>query len=149
MPCIVSRARASCLTADGPAIFFPFPPSPAQVRSIYWSPDDTKLVSAGMDGAVYEWTMKDCKREKEHVLKGCNYTCVVSTPDDHSVFAVGSDKKLKEFEDQAGSAQISKEFDTAPTVLTQICLPNGGRTLFAASEAGTVRRNDLRPQRLV
>mmetsp|Transcript_31019 Transcript_31019/g.42984 ORF Transcript_31019/g.42984 Transcript_31019/m.42984 type:complete len:1197 (+) Transcript_31019:119-3709(+) len=105
-----------------------------KVRSIYWAPDDTKLVSAGMDGAVYEWKLKDFKRDKENVLKGCNYTCVVSTPDDHSIFAVGSDKKLKEFED----AQVSKEFDTA-TVLTQICLPLSGRTLFAASEAGTVR----------
>lgn len=105
-----------------------------KVRSLYWSPDDTKLVSAGMDGAVYEWKLKDFKREKENVLKGCNYTCVLSTPDDRSIFAVGSDKKLKEFED----AQISKEFDTG-TVLTQICLPMSGRMLFAASETGTVR----------
>ena len=34
-----------------------------------WSPDDTKLVSGGMDGAVYEWRIKDLKREKENVLK--------------------------------------------------------------------------------
>ena len=40
-----------------------------KVRSIVWSPDDTKLVSGGMDGAVYEWRIKDLKREKENVLK--------------------------------------------------------------------------------
>ena len=40
-----------------------------KVRSIVWSPDDTKLVSGGMDGAVYEWRVKDLKREKENVLK--------------------------------------------------------------------------------
>eukprot|EP00854_Cymbomonas_tetramitiformis_P012413 gene12413-14666_t len=40
-----------------------------KVRSLFWSPDDTKLVSAGMDGAVYEWKLKDFKREKENVLK--------------------------------------------------------------------------------
>lgn len=34
-----------------------------------WSTDDSKLISAGMDGAVYEWRLKDLKREKEHVLK--------------------------------------------------------------------------------
>lgn len=34
-----------------------------------WLPDDTKLVSAGVDGAVYEWRLKDFKRSKENVLK--------------------------------------------------------------------------------
>jgi hypothetical protein len=75
-----------------------------------------------MDGAVYEWTLKDFKRDKENVLKGCSYNCVVATNDHHQTFAVGSDRKLKEFED----AQVSKEFDTG-AVLTQICLPASGR----------------------
>jgi WD40 repeat protein len=26
-----------------------------KVRSVHWSSDDTKIVSAGLDGAVYEW----------------------------------------------------------------------------------------------
>ena len=105
-----------------------------KVRSLHWVPDDSKLVSAGMDGAVYEWKLKDFKREKENVLKGCNYTCVVSTPDARSIFAVGSDRKLKEFDD----VQVSKEFDTG-VVLTQVALPNNARTLFTASETGAVR----------
>jgi len=29
-----------------------------KVRSVYWSSDDTKIVSAGLDGAVYEWKLK-------------------------------------------------------------------------------------------
>jgi len=106
-----------------------------KVRSVYWTPDDAKIVSAGMDGAVYEWKMKDFKREKENVLKGCNYTCVISTPDSRSIFAVGSDRKLKEFDE---TNQISKEYDTG-VVLTQAVLPQSSRTLFAASETGTVR----------
>ena len=40
-----------------------------KVRSLAWLPDDTKLVSAGVDGAVYEWRLKDFKRTKENVLK--------------------------------------------------------------------------------
>lgn len=30
-----------------------------KVRSIYWTPDDSGLVSSGMDGAVYEWELKE------------------------------------------------------------------------------------------
>ena len=41
-----------------------------KVKSVCWSADDSRIVTAGMDGAVYEWCMKEFKREKEHVLKG-------------------------------------------------------------------------------
>ena len=59
------------------------------MRSVHWSPDDAHIVSAGMDGAVYEWRLKDFKREKENVLKGCNYTSVLSTPDCKTLYAAG------------------------------------------------------------
>lgn len=78
-----------------------------------------------MDGAVYEWRVSDFKREKENVLKGCNYTSVLSTPDSKTIYAVGSDMKLKEMEDTQGSGtQITKEID-AGAVITQIALPAG------------------------
>ena len=59
------------------------------MRSVHWSPDDAHIVSAGRDGAVYEWRLKDFKREKENVLKGCNYTSVLSTPDCKTLYAAG------------------------------------------------------------
>lgn len=66
-----------------------------------------------MDGAVYEWRLSDFKRSKENVLKGCNYTCAVCTPDCRTLYAVGSDKKLKEMEDTpASGTQVVKEIDT-------------------------------------
>lgn len=110
-----------------------------KVKSIFWSPDDSKLVSAGVDGAVYEWRLKDFKREKEHVLKGCNYSSVVSTPDCKTIYATGTDRKIKEFEDSQNSGtQLTKEIDTN-TNLTQIGLLAAAKVMFAASEAGGVR----------
>ena len=67
-----------------------------QVRSIAWSPDDSRLVSCSMDGAVYEWNVLTGKREKECVLKNCSYTSVALSPDMRSTYAVGSDRTLKE-----------------------------------------------------
>jgi WD40 repeat protein len=84
-----------------------------KVRSIHWSSDDSKLVSAGVDGAVYDWGLKDLalassgvpgagpgpnnsfKREGENILKSCSYTNAVATPDGKAIYAVGSDKTLK------------------------------------------------------
>lgn len=41
----------------------------AKIRSLWWSPDDSRLLSAGADGAVYEWAVRDMRRDKEHVIK--------------------------------------------------------------------------------
>lgn len=107
-----------------------------KVRSVSWSADDAKIVSAGTDGAVYEWKLSDFQREKENVIKGCTYNCVVAAPDDERFFAVGSDGTLREFDE---TSQIAREFDTG-LKLTQIALPSKNpKMLFAASESGTVR----------
>ncbi len=59
------------------------------------------------------------------VHQGCNYGCVAATPDGKELFAVGSDKKLKQFEDSEGAGtQMVKEIDTK-VLVTQICLPAG------------------------
>lgn len=111
----------------------------SKVRALCWAPDDTRLISAGVDGAVYEWRLSDLKRAKENVLKGCVYTSVACTPDCRSLFAAGTDNKLKELEDTAASGtQVVREVDTG-VALTQLALPTGGRMLFAATDTGCVR----------
>ena len=69
------------------------------MKSVVWSADDSKLVSCGMDGAVYEWDTFTGKRISESVWKSCSYTGVTITPDGKATFAVGSDKTLKEIAD--------------------------------------------------
>ena len=68
-------------------------------RSVVWSADDSKIVSCGQDGAVYEWNSATGKRDGESVIKSCSYTSVAITPDGKNTFAVGSDKTLKEVVD--------------------------------------------------
>ena len=72
-----------------------------------WSQDDSKIISCGMDGAVYEWNVTSYKREGESVLKSCSYTSVAVSPDSRTTFAVGSDRTLKEICD----SQVNKELN--------------------------------------
>ena len=67
-----------------------------RVKSIVWFADDSKIVSCGMDGAIYEWDPYTGKRTGDCVLKSCSYTGVATSPDGKTTFAVGSDKTLKE-----------------------------------------------------
>ena len=105
-----------------------------KVGSLHWSADDTKLISAGMDGAIYEWTIVDFKRQKENVLKSCAYSSITATSDVHSVIAVGSDDKLKQLDD----CQVTKDIET-DVRLTKVALLSSTHALFAATSIGTIR----------
>ncbi|CAK4985833.1 unnamed protein product [Aphanomyces euteiches] len=111
-----------------------------KVRSIYWNYDDSGLISAGMDGAVYQWDLDEAKRDGEFVQKGVPYFSAVCNREGTSVFAVGADKMLKEIEFPAST--LSKEFAVDVT-LGQIVLSNSQRMLFVgateAEKLGTVR----------
>ncbi|KAM9427004.1 cilia- and flagella-associated protein 57-like [Salvelinus alpinus] len=106
-----------------------------KVRAIVWSTDDSRLVSCGMDGAVYEWNTLNSKRESESVLKSCSYTGVTISPDAKTIFAVGTDCTLKEIQD----CQILREVAADDVVYTTIAMSRSGRMLFAGTSIGTVR----------
>ena len=48
---------------------------------------------------MYEWDTISGKRSGEYVLKNCSYTSVGMSPDAKNLYAVGSDRKLKEISD--------------------------------------------------
>lgn len=73
----------------------------AKVRALAFTPDDGALVSAGVDGAVYEWDLKGGKRTGEHVLKSCAYNACAATEDARVVYAAGSDRKLREIKGES------------------------------------------------
>ncbi|DAZ95763.1 TPA: hypothetical protein N0F65_010265 [Lagenidium giganteum] len=100
-----------------------------KVRCLYWNADDSGLISAGMDGAVYQWDLDEAKREAEFVQKGIPYYSALCNREGTAIYAVGSDKMLKEIE--FPSSQLTKEF-ICETVLGQIVLSNSQRMLFGA-----------------
>jgi len=85
-----------------------------KVRSVVWSADDTRMVTCGADGAVYEWDVLTGRRLAENVLKACSYTGVALSPDAKTTFAVGTDRTLKEITDsQVGLMTFASPIRTA------------------------------------
>eukprot|EP00753_Platysulcus_tardus_P007913 PLAT15528.6.p1 GENE.PLAT15528.6~~PLAT15528.6.p1 ORF type:complete len:1283 (+),score=804.90 PLAT15528.6:80-3928(+) len=101
-----------------------------KVRSLYWSADDRSIISAGDDGSVYQWILKEAKRDGEFVQKGINFNCAICNADGTAVFAVGSDTMLKEIEFPIG--QVTKEFE-AFAELGQLVLAGSQRVMFAGT----------------
>ncbi|MBN3302205.1 CFA57 protein, partial [Amia calva] len=106
-----------------------------KVRAVAWSEDDSRLVSCGMDGAVYEWNTLTSKRESESVLKSCSYTGVTLSPDAKTVFAVGTDCTLKEITD----SQILREVQSDGVPYINLVMSRSGRMLFTGTSIGTIR----------
>ncbi|XP_023077327.1 cilia- and flagella-associated protein 57 isoform X1 [Piliocolobus tephrosceles] len=106
-----------------------------KIRSIVWNADDSKLISGGTDGAVYEWNLATGKRETECVLKSCSYNCVTVSPDAKIIFAVGSDHTLKEIADSS----ILREISAFDVTYTTIVISHSGRMMFVGTSVGTIR----------
>ncbi|XP_032157654.1 cilia- and flagella-associated protein 57 isoform X1 [Mustela erminea] len=106
-----------------------------KVRSIVWNADDSKLISCGTDGAVYEWNLSSGKRETECVLKSCSYNCVTVSPDSKIIFAVGSDQTLKEIADSS----VLREISAIDVIYTAIVISHSGRMMFVGTSVGTIR----------
>ncbi|XP_035517008.1 cilia- and flagella-associated protein 57 [Morone saxatilis] len=106
-----------------------------KVRGIEWSLDDSRLVSCGMDGAVYEWNTQTGKRESESVLKSCSYTGVAFSSDCKTILAVGTDLTLKEIQD----CQVLKEVPADEVAHAAVALPHSGRVVFTGTSSGTIR----------
>ncbi|TYZ58912.1 hypothetical protein PybrP1_009516 [[Pythium] brassicae (nom. inval.)] len=101
-----------------------------KVRSLFWNADDSGLVSAGMDGAVYQWELDEAKREAEFVQKGVPYFSALCNREGTALFAAGGDRLLKEIE--LPSSQLAKEF-VCDRVLGQLALAGSQRVLFGAT----------------
>lgn len=65
------------------------------ILSLSWCFDDFHLVSAGVDGAIYEWDINTGKRTNEVVQKGIQYRGVV-TMQNNNMFAITNSGVLRE-----------------------------------------------------
>uniref|UniRef100_A0A3Q4HXN8 Cilia and flagella associated protein 57 n=1 Tax=Neolamprologus brichardi TaxID=32507 RepID=A0A3Q4HXN8_NEOBR len=106
-----------------------------KVCRIEWSLDDSRVVSCGVDGAVYEWNTQSGKRESECVLKSCSYTGVAFSSDCKTILAVGTDLTLKEIQD----CQVLREVPADETAHTALAVSHSGRVVFTGTSSGTVR----------
>ena len=98
--------------------------------------------SSGQDGAIYLWDVDSSRRIAEFLKKGVMYTSVVhskssgsSASNSSSVFAVGSDRVLKEL--SGGDLSWIKDIDADGFMLNQLAIAPSKKALLAStSEPG-------------
>jgi len=107
----------------------------ALVKSVCWSQDDFKMVSAGIDGAVYEWSLQGFARTEENVTRNVHYSCVVYNQAGNAAIGCGDDHKITEFIKSAPSREVK----TQGIRVTQLLLSNNDKILFAGTTDGAVQ----------
>lgn len=122
----------------------------ARVRCLYWSKDDTTLVSCGADGMICVFTVGfngEMNKLTSSYSKLINFTCATLTNDNKMIFAVGhstqlgsSERFLKEVSVD-GTSENRKDMGIN---LSQIAFPTSNKLLFAGiadpeHSAGAVR----------
>ena len=65
----------------------------AKVKCIWWTPDDSSIITAGMDGCLYEWKLKENK-EVRILKQECMLTNVVQGSDG-TLYTSVEDGRLK------------------------------------------------------
>lgn len=107
-----------------------------KIKRITWTLDDYKVITAGADGAIYEWDVQSSKRTADIVERGIQLVSVVVSPDNKTHFAVNANKFIKEI--QIYEAVVLKELELGLTP-TCIALSRSGKILLAGFNDGTVR----------
>jgi cilia- and flagella-associated protein 57 len=60
-----------------------------KVLSLHWAHNDATLLSAGLDGSIYEWDLSEGKRSREFISKGVRWSSISASKDGTLVYAAG------------------------------------------------------------
>ncbi|XP_047106932.1 cilia- and flagella-associated protein 57-like [Schistocerca piceifrons] len=104
-----------------------------KIRSLAWIESDDKLVSCGTEGAVYEWYIPSTRRVGETIIKSCVFSGITVFSYGGSLFAVGSDGKLREISD----SEVINEVDICEQ-LDCITITHDNSVLFISTSSGTI-----------
>ncbi|TPP41044.1 WD domain, G-beta repeat family protein [Leishmania donovani] len=108
----------------------------SKVRSLsFVPPDDTRLISSGADGAVFEFSLCDFHKVRDNVTKAVTYHCAAA--DVHTVWAAGNDRKMRQMDRSTMLQTI--EYNLPGASMRCMLVSQSLKLLFGGCEDGTVR----------
>ncbi|KPA78076.1 hypothetical protein ABB37_06806 [Leptomonas pyrrhocoris] len=108
----------------------------SKVRSLsFVPPDDTRLISSGADGAVFEFSLCDYHKVHDNIVKAVTYHCAAA--DVQTVWAAGSDRKLRQLD--RATMQHIVEYGLNNASMRCMSVSKNLKLLFGGCDDGTVR----------
>ncbi|KAK6624808.1 hypothetical protein RUM44_011672 [Polyplax serrata] len=104
------------------------------ITSLEWTTEDKKLISCGLDGAIYEWDLTNFKRTGEIVNKGIAYWDIAVHSTGTYMYAVGSDDCIKEIK----ASNIIRAISLELTSVKHIVLSRSNMMMFISAGVGII-----------
>ncbi|ETO24746.1 WD repeat domain protein, partial [Reticulomyxa filosa] len=111
-----------------------------KIRCLYWNFDDSSLLSAGAEGAVYEWNIFDMTTFQEYVDRQSPLHAALVTKE-KKIYACGRKGVLIEVR----QSQVEKEVELKVEVLQLAMSHASQRMLFVGTATGVIRSMKLPP----
>ncbi|KAI8618896.1 WD40-repeat-containing domain protein [Chytriomyces sp. MP71] len=99
-----------------------------KVKSICWSADDSRLVSCGLDGNVFDWNVTLLKKEGEFSSANALFTSACYASDLKTIYSVGSDGNIRVISESSLMQEVSGKIGYS-AILTS----RSGKHVFAAT----------------
>lgn len=81
-----------------------------------WAPLDLKVVTCGLEGAVYEWDVATGQRIGEVITKSCSCSDICVSTDGKITYSVGSDGYIKEITASQVRAELFLSHSFVPNI---------------------------------
>ncbi|XP_076234209.1 testes of unusual size [Calliopsis andreniformis] len=105
----------------------------SRVRALLWSQTDTKLLTLGTEGAIYQWDMSTGQRSAEIILRGINLNDIVLSADETISYCVANDSSIREIKDST-----VREYNLPGLSMYGMALGREDQTLFIICSGGII-----------
>ncbi|GAB6020475.1 Cilia- and flagella-associated protein 57, variant 2 [Chamberlinius hualienensis] len=106
-----------------------------KITAIAWSNNDLRVISCGVDGAVYEWDVYSHKRLNEVLVQHSFCNSIATSKDNFTIFVAGCDCVIREM----AESQVLAEVDLgASSTLTSVVTLECGKGIIVSSSKGHI-----------
>ncbi|KZC06732.1 WD repeat-containing protein 65 [Dufourea novaeangliae] len=105
-----------------------------RVKALLWSQTDTKLLTLGSEGAIYQWDMTTGTRSAEIIIKNINLQDIALSADEQVSYCIGSDSIIREIKENA----IAREYNLPGETMHSMILGKQDQVLFLVCPGGSI-----------
>ncbi|XP_043499423.1 cilia- and flagella-associated protein 57-like [Polistes fuscatus] len=106
----------------------------ARVKGLLWSQMDTKLLSMGEEGAIYEWDMSSGQRTAEIILKNIILYDIVLAADQSYIYCIANDNRIREIREDT----VVREFTLMDKDVHYMIMDKNDTFLFVTCLGGII-----------
>nr|XP_012150129.1 PREDICTED: cilia- and flagella-associated protein 57 [Megachile rotundata] len=105
-----------------------------RVKTLLWSRSDTKLLTLGAEGVIYQWDMSTGRRSAEIILRGLKLHDIAFSVDELVSYCITDDNLIREIKDSA----VVRQYNLPDANMYSMVLGKEDQVLFLVCPNGII-----------